>query len=53
MYEMNFYKIVILIYFNEYKIDKFYNFEMLYYNIILFFNVFEEKNLYFYLNILY
>lgn len=43
MYEMDFYKIVILIFFNEYKIDKFYNFEMLYYNIILFFNGFEEK----------
>lgn len=43
MYEMNFYKIVILIFFNEYKIDKFCNFEMLYYNIKLFFNVFEEK----------
>lgn len=43
MYEMNFYKLVILIFFNEYKIDKFYNFEMLCYNIILFFNGFEEK----------
>lgn len=43
MYEMNFHKTAILTFFNEHKIDKFYNFETLYHNTIPFSNVFEEK----------
>lgn len=53
MYEMNFHKTAILSFFNEHKIDKFYNFETLYHNTIPFSNVFEEKNPYLYLNISY
>lgn len=43
MYEMNFHKTAILTFFNEHKIDKFYNFETLYHNTIPFSNGFEEK----------
>lgn len=53
MYEMNFHKTAILTFFNEHKIDKFYNFETLYHNTIPFSNVFEEKIPYLYLNISY
>lgn len=53
MYEIYFHKTAILTFFNEHKIDKFYNFETLYHNTIPFSNVFEEKNPYLYLNISY